>query len=118
GGGAVAGGGARARSWASFAGGLGRARLRPPAFLISTGALFETGSARHDGWYIGSGYDFRLIGNWIAGFEYRHYQLDSRLHVVTPALASDDRMIKPNWNSWMFRLSYKFGWAAPLMARY
>jgi outer membrane immunogenic protein len=99
-------------------GGFASAQVKSPAFVIATGALFETGSARHDGWYIGSGFDFRLIGNWIAGFEFRHYQLDSRIHVVTPALSSDDRLIKPDWNSWLFRLSYKFDWAAPLMARY
>jgi outer membrane immunogenic protein len=91
-------------------GGWASAKVTSDTITISSGALFDTGNARHDGWYLGGGFDFRLVGDWIAGFEYRHYQLESATHVAVPALTTEDRLIKPEWDSFQFRLSYKFGW--------
>jgi outer membrane immunogenic protein len=93
-----------------ISGGWASGKVKTDTFLISSGALFDTGNARHDGWYLGGGFDFRLIDNWIAGFEYRHYQLDSATHVVVPVSANENRLIKPDWDSFQLRLSYKWNW--------
>jgi len=110
--------GASGRFMTYISGGWASAKVDTTGVTIATGAVLDTTSARHDGWYIGGGLDFTLVGNWIFGVEYRHYQLEDGIHVSSLGNPLIDRTVKPEWDSLQFRLSYKFGWAAPIVARY
>jgi opacity protein-like surface antigen len=93
-------------------GGFASAKVDTLTYLISTGAVELATNRRHDGSYVGAGLDFVLVGNWIFGMEYRHYWLERNFHGGVVA-SSIDRTVKPDWDSFQFRLSYKFGWGAP-----
>ena len=39
----------------------------------AAGVLFSQDTTRHDGWYLGAGFDYVISPGWTAGLEYRHY---------------------------------------------
>jgi outer membrane immunogenic protein len=86
---------------------------------ITTGGTFpENASARLDGYYIGAGLDYALAPNWIIGGEYRHYQFQSKTVAAISPLAGETVNIGGKGDTFVGRLSYKFNWSAPLVARY
>ena len=46
--------------------------------------VFDTGSERHSGWYIGGGVDMAMSHGWTIGLEYRHYEFNSPVMLRTP----------------------------------
>src|SRR5262249_49802469 len=67
-------------------GGYATARFEDERRNTSDGALRFSGSARHDGWYIGGGVEWIVSPGWSVGLEYRHYELDKAIvDFTTPA---------------------------------
>ena len=82
--------------------------------IASSLVTFDNTSEYHDGWFIGAGFDWRVHGNWILGLEYRHIELDSKLHCVgggncSPNSSPDNRFVEATADSVQVRLSYKWG---------
>lgn len=69
---------------------------------------FDSGSARHDGWYIGGGLEYALTPNVIVGLEYQHISFDSVEHQPSSGLANF-RDIDADVDVVRARLSFKFG---------
>lgn len=83
--------------------------------------LAQDVSPRFSGAYIGGGLEWApLNSNWIVGVEYRHYILDAKTISVTSTDGTFVEQIdfKPKADTVMARLSYKFNWGAPLVAKY
>lgn len=66
-------------------GGYATADVDTNAFFTATGAVEHTTSRRHDGYYVGGGLEYALTPNWIVGIDYRHVELDAKLHTSVPA---------------------------------
>jgi outer membrane immunogenic protein len=64
-------------------GGYANARFEEERRVTATGALAFFGSARHDGWYIGGGFDWVVSPGWTVGLEYRHYELGDAIYNFT-----------------------------------
>jgi outer membrane immunogenic protein len=81
---------------------------------------FENAKARLDGYYIGGGVDYAVTQNWILGIEYKHYEFQDKTVLTTnPVAFVNNVVIDGKGDTFLARLSYKFGWAgAPIAARY
>ena len=90
-------------------GGYASAWMNSTTFLIANGSQFDRASARHEGWYIGGGFDWNLHGNWILGLEYQHLFLDSENHISSSGAPINDRVIEADADIVRVRLSYKWG---------
>ena len=96
------------------------------------GACFGRSSAtltqQKAGWVAGAGVEWMLTPNWLVRAEYLHYQFEGASGVVPAVLASGAAACagcgwNANWSdlkidSVRVGLSYKFGWASPVMAKY
>jgi len=80
---------------------------------------------RHHGWTVGGGWDFMLTQNWIIGVEYDYIRFESLLH--SQALVSGGTPAAPVFygttingevHQILGRISYKFDWGGPVVARY
>jgi len=95
-------------------------------FFAPGGAVFESTRTRHDGAYVGGGFDWQVWntpgGALVAGVEYRHYEFQGV--TATPTLFNgvanpiDAWTIKPRADTIEARLSWLFNWGGPVVARY
>jgi len=95
-------------------------------FFTAAGAFIESTRTRHDGAYVGGGFDWQVWntpgGALVAGIEYRHYEFQSV--TATPiqfnGLADpvNTWTIKPRADTIEARLSWLFNWGGPVVARY
>ena len=75
------------------------------------------GTQSRTGWVAGLGAEYAITNNWIAGVEWKHFDFGST--TVTAALPATDRMqFRETDDSVVARLSYKFGWEGPVVAKY
>ncbi len=89
---------------------------------VNTGGVgAQNGTARLDGAYIGVGVDWAPFNNnWLFGVEYRHYEFDARtINVASTGFVFVEPIrFDPTTDTVMGRISYKFNWDAPLVAKY
>jgi outer membrane immunogenic protein len=93
-------------------------------FFDVNGFLIESTRTRHNGAYVGGGFDWQVWntpgGALVAGIEYRHYEFQSV--TATPTLVGgglntfDNWAIKPRADTIEGRLSWL--WGGPVVARY
>jgi outer membrane immunogenic protein len=75
----------------------------------------------HNGWTVGGGVEYGLTPNWIIGIEGNYYQFESKTYELgNPAAAlAYTWASKPDHVATVVgRLSYKFGWGGPVVAKY
>jgi outer membrane immunogenic protein len=84
-----------------------------------------TDRRRHNGWTVGTGLDYMVTQNWIIGVEYDYIRLNSATHSqfpvsgVAPAAPTFyATSITGDLHQIVARLSYKFDWGGPIVARY
>ena len=76
--------------WLLFVGGgfasasINQKILSPTGVEDSTLATAE----RHNGWYLGGGFEYALTSNWIVGLEYQHIALDGEQHCRGPRISA------------------------------
>ncbi|MGE0752787.1 MAG: outer membrane protein [Variibacter sp.] len=111
-------------------GGWAGAYVRTNGVVPATGVIFEQTKQWHNGWYVGGGLDYAFYHtagtDWIIGVDYKHVELDTVYHQVTPGNVTIlDRNITPTSDQLLARLTVKFQgplWpfasAAPVAARY
>ncbi len=58
-------------------GGYANARIYYRADVTATHVSYEEASARHNGWYVGGGFEWQVSPGWTTGLEYRHYEFDA-----------------------------------------
>ena len=80
---------------------------------------------RHHGWTVGGGWDFMLTQNWIIGVEYDYIRFATEPHAqalvngATPAApVFYATNIDGHVHQILGRISYKFDWGGPVVARY
>lgn len=82
-----------------------------------TGVDGGFGSRRHDGWFIGGGFEYAMTENWVVGFEYLHLDFDSEIHAAPAAgvvAAGSTRTISPEADIFRSRISFKLNRPAPV----
>ena len=94
--------------------GFASARIDTRTINTTTGADASLTAHRHDGWYLGGGFERILHDRWVWGLEYQHVWLDSERHFSSLqggccVVGSSTRDIHPDADIVRFRLSYKFG---------
>jgi len=104
-----------------FTGGYAQTKFEQQ-FLNAAGTVIESSKHNVSGYYVGGGLDWAVYQNWILGVEYRHYDFD-RYSIVptTPGgapVAADQVNLKSKMDSVTARLSYKFNWDGPVVAKY
>ena len=93
-------------------------------FITSTNATTASSSGWDNGWTVGVGVDYALLENLILGFEYDFARINiaDRNQTLAPAFAGTGTDTVTGAHAdvhvAMARLSYKFGWGQPLVARY
>lgn len=91
-------------------GGYANGRINTSNVGVATGIEFDSSSSRHDGWYIGGGFEFALTKNWILGLEYQHVELDARDVSPAPFNATEIRNgLDSEIDIVRARLTFKFG---------
>jgi len=99
----VTGGGAWARNNIEFNNGAGLVR----------DADFD-----RQGWTIGAGFEYAFAGNWSLAGQYNFVDLgDKNVSLAFPATTVTGH-VKSEVHIATLRLNYRFGWGAPLAARY
>jgi len=75
--------------------------------------IIDSASRRHDGWYIGAGFEWIISPGWTTGLEYRHYEFDTRLYeLATPGgtpVPGDNLRLDASSDTLMFRTSWRWG---------
>jgi outer membrane immunogenic protein len=107
---------------------FGDIETRATSFVAGAPVFVEASDTRV-GWTVGGGLEYAVTPNWIFGIEGNYYdfgsidvrdnvRLVSNGAVVPGALFSNNYDVDVNAISVMGRVSYKFGGAAPVVARY
>ncbi|HTB01114.1 MAG TPA: outer membrane beta-barrel protein [Bradyrhizobium sp.] len=98
-------------------GGFADAKINTFAINPATG-IFGGANAWQAGYTVGGGVDYMFAKGWIAGVDFNYY--DFRFN--RPVVASSGVLVNFNGKNdvyaGMFRLSYLFNWASPVVARY
>lgn len=114
--------GIAAGMWMPYvAGGYAATRVSNTGYNAA-GAIVESFSQDRSGWYAGVGVDYAFTPNWIAGLEYRHYDFATARGIPIIAggvpVPADTTDLKVKADTVVARLSYKFGVAGPVVAKY
>ncbi len=65
--------------WMPYAtGGYASARFEYEERDVATNTKFGEQGTRHNGWYVGGGFEWAVSPGWTTGLEYRHYEFDSK----------------------------------------
>ena len=97
-------------------GGYASGRVRTSTLDLVDGFPPDFTDVTHHGWFAGGGIEAAIMPNLIAGVEFTHFDLGSRLHTTSiPAAPDLDRNVSTDFNTIRARLSYKF--AVPGMSR-
>jgi outer membrane immunogenic protein len=73
----------------------------------------------HNGFTIGTGTEYAFTPNWIVGFETNYYRFESKSYEIGGGAGLYTFNSRPrDVYTFLGRLSYKFGWGAPVMAAY
>lgn len=114
-------------AWMGYvSGGYANARVDNNG-LTAVGTLIESTRTRHDGAYVGVGFDWQIWtrpgGALVAGIEYRHYEFQSV--TATPTFAAtglpnvaDTWSLQARADTVEGRLSWLFNWGGPVVAKY
>jgi len=101
----------------------GFAETRVDNFLNLPNGQYETARTSHEGYYIGSGFDWMAMPHVLLTIEYRHYEFNSQN--ATPvnaftnvAVPADAWTIKPRADQVTVGLAWLFNWAGPVVAKY
>jgi outer membrane immunogenic protein len=99
-------------------GGGGYGSLRYEARTVATDTLFGTGF-NHDawGWTAGGGVEFAFFGNWSAKVEYLHYDFEEAT-APAGAVGGGSAALRTTADTVKAGINYRFGWGAPVVARY
>jgi outer membrane immunogenic protein len=93
-------------------------------FITSTNTTTATSRDWDNGWTVGAGVEYAVLENLILGLEYNFARIyvGNRTQILAPALVGTgtDTVTSAHEDVHlaMARLSYKFGWGQPLVARY
>jgi outer membrane immunogenic protein len=75
------------------------------------GAVREQTQRWHNGWFVGGGLDYAFYHtpgtDWILGVDYKHVELDGRLHLSTRFPGIDDRTVDVSSDQLLARLTVK-----------
>ena len=106
----------------------GHIKTHPEDFfpLPDTLQHFSDGSAWHNGWTAGVGFEYKWLQNWVVGVEYDYYEFENKNQsnafiqttggaIGAPTFYSEN--IRPKMQTVTFRASYLFG-PSPGIARY
>ena len=98
-------------NWLFYAtGGWASGLVHTNTYNPASGNRLTDTVARHDGWYIGGGIEWKLHDRWIAGIEYIHVALDTERHEFPPGTFNvSTRDVDGDVDIIRARLSYKFG---------
>lgn len=100
---------APSNQWMAFVtGGYAAAWLNGETIRRDNGFQEANSSARHEGWYVGGGFDWNLHSNWILGLEYQHVFLDDVKRPFQPA-AGYSIIAGGDLDIVRVRLTYKWG---------
>jgi outer membrane immunogenic protein len=86
-------------------GGFARASIEDRTLTIATGAVFETATNHHDGWYWGGGLEWLVMRGFAVGVDYKHYDFKSENNFFP--VAADDRTLKAKADAVTLRLTIK-----------
>jgi outer membrane immunogenic protein len=76
-------------------------------------------SQTHTGWAAGAGVEYMIAQNWTVKGEYLHIDLGSKSYAV-PGTYQPEYLasIRPQYDFVRLGVNYKFGWGAPVVAKY
>jgi outer membrane immunogenic protein len=98
-------------------GGFADAKINTYGINPASG-VFGGANAWQTGYTVGGGVDYMFAKSWIAGVDFNYYHFSFN----RPVTASDGTLTnftgKNDVYAGMFRLSYLFNWASPVVARY
>jgi outer membrane immunogenic protein len=100
---------------------VGWAAAHAKLSVVDSIAPSGAGSASnwHNGFTLGSGVEYAFTPNWIAGFETNYYRFESKSYEIGGGAGLYTFNSRPrDVYTLLGRLSYKFGWGAPVMAAY
>jgi outer membrane immunogenic protein len=92
-------------------GGFARAKVKTFGTILFLDNEFDPDTVHHHGWYAGGGVEYALSPNFIIGVEAYHVSLDDKNHGSSRTVDIDFSVVQA-------RLSYKFNWGGPVVARY
>ena len=98
--------------------GFASARIDTETTFSTNNQQASITNARHNGWYLGAGFERALHDRWVWGLEYQHVWLDSERHFSSLqggccVVGNSTRDIDADANIVRFRLSYKIGRPEP-----
>jgi len=113
-------------TWMVYAtGGYANGRVDTLTTVTSVGVLTSETTARQSGWYVGVGFDvFVTKFMWsdvILGLEYQHVDLGRVTHIDTLGVApagDNDRNLRATDDVIRAKLTFKYNFAGPVVARY
>jgi outer membrane immunogenic protein len=105
--------------WMFYAkGGFADSKIDTHGFNPLSGVFADVNDWRA-GYTVGGGIDYMFAKNWIAGVDFNYYDFRfNRPTLATSGTAFTFANGKDQVYAGMFRLSYLFNWASPVVARY
>jgi outer membrane immunogenic protein len=94
----------------------GGAWARNSAEVIAPGPVVATVDFDRQGWTIGAGFEYAFTPNWSLAAQYNYVDLGSK--DVYFALVDTFGSVSQDVHIATLRLNYRFGWGAPVAARY
>ena len=99
-------------------GGYANGRIEQRVTNTLTGVNFGGATERHGGWYAGGGIDMYvtrfLWSDLILGVEYKHIELDNKLHLDSSGLAISDKTFDAAVDMIMAKATFKWVGMGPL----
>ncbi|HEY2841559.1 MAG TPA: outer membrane beta-barrel protein [Pirellulales bacterium] len=91
--------------------------------VVTTACCATLGSASSTRWggTVGVGFEYGFTPNWSVGVEYDHLFMghdNNSFSVVNPVFVGVQNRINQDVDMVTLRLNYRFGWGAPIAARY
>lgn len=90
-------------------------------FSTATGVGLVSSTSTRWGGAVGVGFEYGFAPNWSIGLEYDHLFMghdNNSFSIVNPILAGAVNRIGEDVDLVTLRLNYRFGWGAPVTARY
>jgi outer membrane immunogenic protein len=105
-------------------GGYASTRTGYLATAASNGATFDSAKVWTGGWFVGGGVEYMIPAapGLVVGIDYKHIEADQQsTQPLTPlgvAVTADHFLLSTRYDTVQLRISYKFGWVGPIVARY
>lgn len=100
--------------WMIFAtGGFAQASVETAFLLRAAPNVGDFRTFKHEGWFVGGGFEYALTPNWLVGVEYQHIELDTELIGPFPSVPATSRFVTPDIDVVRARISFKLGLPEP-----